>query len=84
MPLERKYNVDRFFHTEIPTYMWATGTIYRRVKYLGGNQHAQVFSNGKYSDEIYPMAKKAGAGQALKTFVMELGVPEELTVDVSK
>ena len=30
------------------------------------------------------MAKKADAEQALKTFVMELGVPEELTVDVSK
>ena len=30
------------------------------------------------------MANKADAGQALKTFVMELGVPEELTVDGSK
>ena len=30
------------------------------------------------------MAKKDDAGQALKTFVTELGVPEELTVDGSK
>ena len=30
------------------------------------------------------MAKKADAGQALKTFVVELGVPEELTFDESK
>ena len=30
------------------------------------------------------MAKKAGAGQALQTFVMELGVPEELVIDGSK
>ena len=30
------------------------------------------------------MAKNSDAGQALKTFVMELGVPEELTVDGSK
>ena len=30
------------------------------------------------------MAKKDDARQALKTFVMELGVPEELTVDESK
>ena len=32
----------------------------------------------------YPMVRKADAGQALKTFVMESGVPEELTVDGSK
>ena len=30
------------------------------------------------------MSKKADAVQALKTCVMELGVPEELTVDGSK
>ena len=29
------------------------------------------------------MAKKTDAGQALQTFVMELDVPEELTVDES-
>ena len=64
--------------------MWATDTMDIQVKYLDGNRYAQVFSNGTYFDEIYPMAKKADAGQALKTFVMELGVPEELKVDVSK
>ena len=52
-----------------------------RVKYLDKNQYAQVFSNGTYLSEIYTMAKKADAGQALKTFVMELGVPDELRVD---
>jgi hypothetical protein len=30
------------------------------------------------------MATKSDAGQALKTFIMELGVPEELTIDGSK
>ena len=55
-----------------------------RVKSLYGNQYAQVFFNGTYFAEIYPMDKKADAGQALKTFMMELGVPEELTVDGSR
>ena len=41
-------------------------------------------SNGTNFDEIYPMAKKSDAGQALDTFVMELGIPEELVVDRSK
>ena len=43
-----------------------------------------MFSNGTYFAEIYLIAKKADAGHALKTFVMELGVSEELTANVSK
>ena len=43
-----------------------------------------MLSNGTWFAEIYPMVKKSDAGQALKTFVMELGFPEELTVDESK
>ena len=34
--------------------------------------------------EIYPMANKADAVQALKMFVMEIGFTEELLVDGSK
>ena len=64
--------------------MWAKDTMGERVKYLYGNRYALVFSNGTYFAEIYPMDKKADVGQALKTFVMELGVPEEPTVDGSK
>ena len=64
--------------------MWATDTMDGQVKSLDGNRYAQVISNGTYFAEIYPMAKKADTGKSLKTFVMELGVPEELTVDVSK
>ena len=55
-----------------------------RVKYLDGNRYAQVFSNGKYFSEIYIMSKKADVGQALKTFVMELGASEKRTVYGSK
>ena len=43
-----------------------------------------MLSNGTYFAEIYPMANKADTRQALKTFVIELGVPEELTVNGSK
>ena len=61
--------------------MWATDTMGVRVNYLDGNRYAQVLSNGTYFSEIYPMAKKSDAVQAIKTFLMELGIPEELTVD---
>ena len=43
-----------------------------------------MLSNGTYFAEIYPMAKKTDKRQTLKTFVMELVVPEELTIDGSK
>ena len=33
---------------------------------------------------MYRMDKKDDMGQALKIFVMELGIPEELTADGSK
>ena len=61
--------------------MWATDTMDGHVNSLDGSRYAQVFSNGTYFAEIYLMANKAGAGQALKAFVTELGVPEELTFD---
>ena len=68
--------MDRVFQTKSLTDMWTTDTMDGRVKSLDGNRYAQVLSNGIHFYEIYPMAKKADAGQALKTFVMELGVPE--------
>jgi hypothetical protein len=64
--------------------MWASDAMDGRVKSLDGNRYAQVFANGSFFAEVYPMASKADAGQALKTFALELGVPEELTVDGSK
>ena len=54
------------------------------MKSIDGNRYGQVFANGSYFAEMYPMARKADAGQALKTFVLELGVPAELTIDGSK
>ena len=61
--------------------MWATDTMEVRVKSLDRNLYSYVFSNRTHFGEIYPMVKKIDAGQSLKTFVMELGVPEELLVD---
>jgi hypothetical protein len=84
MPLARRYRADRRFQTKRLDGMWASDTMDGRVKSLDGNRYGQVFSNATFFAEIYPMARKADAGQALKTFVMELGVPEELTIDGSK
>ena len=81
MPLSSQYKADRVFQTKSLIGMWAIDAMDGRVKYLDRNIYAQVFSNETYFAEIYPMAKKDDTGKALKTFVMELGIPEELTVD---
>jgi hypothetical protein len=84
MPLARRYRADRMFQTKRLAGMWASDTMDGRVKSLDGNRYAQVFSNGGFFAKVYPMARKADAGIALKTFITELGVPESLTIDGSK
>jgi hypothetical protein len=84
MPLARRYRADRQFQTKRLDGKWATDTMDGRVKSLDGNQYGQVSSNGTFFAEIYPMATKKDAGLALKAFVLELEVPEHLTIDGSK
>jgi hypothetical protein len=84
MPLARRYRADRMFQTKRLAGKRASDTMDGRVKSLDGNQYAQVFSNGGFFAEVYPMARKADAGLALKSFIMEFGVPEDLTIDGSK
>ena len=55
-----------------------------RVKSKQGNRYAQVFGNQSYFAKIYPMDSKGQAGEALKTFCREFGVPEHLNFDGSK
>ena len=72
------------FQTKKLTCIWATDKMDGRVNSLDGNRYAHVLSNKTYFAEIFQMAKKADTGQSLKTFLMEIDVPEELKVDGSK
>ena len=63
---------------------WACDTMDGRCKSLDGNRYAQVFANLGYFAKIYPMDRKGKAGDALKVFCREFGVPESLTFDGSK
>ena len=63
---------------------WSTDTIDGKCKSLIGNRYDQVFANRGYFSKIYPIDKKGKAGQALKLFCQEFGVPESLTFDGSK
>ena len=71
------------FLTKSLTVIWATDTMGGRVNSLDRNHYTQVFSNGTYFSEIYLTAKKSDVRQALKTFLVDIDVPEELTVDGS-
>jgi hypothetical protein len=55
-----------------------------RCKSKDGNRYGQIFENSAYFATIYPMDSKGKAGEALKTFCKEFGVPEEHRFDGSK
>ena len=84
LPLGRRYRQDRLFTRKTLNGEWATDTLDGRCKSLDGNKYAQVFTNKSYFSRIYPMDSKRKAGDALRTFCKEFGVPEKLTFDGSK
>ena len=63
---------------------WFTDTLDGRVTSKDGNRYGQVFANRGYFATIYPMDTKGKAGDALRTFCLEFGVPEKLPCGGSK
>ena len=84
LPLSRRYRADRVFYRKTLSGKWSTDTMDGRVKSLAGNRYAQVFANYAYFARIYPMDSKKKAGDALRLFCQEFGIPEDLTFDGSK
>ena len=84
LPLSRRYRADRIFDKRVLPGKWFTDTMDGRCKSLDGNRYAQVFTNKQGFVEAYPMEKKSQAGQSLRTFVNEFGIPGHLTFDGSK
>ena len=60
---------------------WFTDTLFADVKLREGNTCAQIFANDSYFATIYPMDTKQKAGDALRVFCKEFGVPEQLRSD---
>ena len=67
--LSRRYLPEKMFRKKRIDSMWAYDTMDAQTKSLDGNRYDQVFSNGTFFAEIYPMARKVDAGIALKTFI---------------
>ena len=81
LPLSRRYRADRMY--ERPR---IRGTIYTdsmggQHKSLDGNKYAQVFANDSLFAVSYPMDKKSSAGQALKQFIADFGIPDRIICD---
>ena len=52
-----------------------------RHKSLDGNKYTQVFANDSFFAVSYPMDKKSSAGQALKQFIADFGIPDQIICD---
>ena len=84
MPLGRRYRADQHFEKPRLRGDWSTDTLDGRVVSKAGNLYGQVFANKIYFAAIYPMDSKGKAGEALRIFCQEFGVPDKLNFDGSQ
>ena len=81
LPLARRYRVDRMFIRPRIRGTIYTDTMNGRYKSLDGNKHAQIFANESFFATAYPMEHKSSAGQVLKQFISDFGIPNKLVCD---
>ena len=60
-----------------------TDTMHGHYKSLDGNRSVQVFATGDFFAAAYPMEAKSMAGDALKEFITDFGVPDKIVMDGS-
>ena len=84
MPLARRYRAEKMYENPQIRGEWFTDTLDGRGISKYGNIYGQVFANIGFFAHIYPMDTKRKAGDALRTFCQEFGVPNKLTFDGSK
>ena len=80
-PLKRRYRTDLLStrHRRLNIRIFSD-TLFAGVQSLRGNTCAQIFSAENFI-WIYPMKSKSQAGEALRTFIEEVGIPTTLVVD---
>ncbi len=84
LPLSRRYRADRVFEKPLLRGEFCTDPMDGQSKSIKGNRYAQVFANKDFFAIAFPLATKAGAGDALRQFINEFGRPERLTFDGSQ
>ena len=82
LPLSRRYRTDRMYNQrKLRNQKFYTDTLFGKSKSLTNNTCAQIFANESFFVKAYPMEKKSMAGLALRQFIRDYGVPEQLTSD---
>ena len=81
LPLARRYHADRMFVRPRIHGTIYTDTMNGYYKSLDGNKHAQIFANESFFATAYPMEHKSSAGQALKQFISDFGIPDIFVCD---
>ena len=81
LPLARRYKADRMFFRPQLKGEWYTDTVFVPSKSKDGNICGQIYANGNYFVAFYPMDSKSKAGDSLRAFCREFGIPEKLRHD---
>ena len=84
LPLARRYRADRMFERPRVRGIVYTDTMDGRYQTLDGNRHAQIFATSYNFVVAYPMERKTDAGEALKRFIADFGVPDTIISDGSQ
>ena len=84
LPLSRRYRAGRMYERPQIRGTVYTDTMDGQYKSLDGNKYAQVFVTDFHFSAVYPMESKGLAGDALKQFIADVGVPDKIICDGSK
>lgn len=84
-PLTRRYRTDllQLHHRRLNTVIY-TDTMFSKSKSLKGHTCAQVFTDGKGFIHAVPMKSKKEAGDALRQFINDFGIPIKMAYDGAK
>ena len=58
-----------------------TDTLFSKVKSIGDETCAQIYTNWIGFTKLHPMRREANAHGSLSTFIYEVGIPQELHSD---
>ena len=84
LPLARRYRADRMYERPRTRGTIYTNTMDGQRKSLDGNMYTQVFATDFHFSAVYLMDSKGMAGDALKQFIADYGVPDQIICDGSK
>ena len=76
--------MNRVFTRKTLQGQWSCDTMNGIYKSMDGNQYEQVVANKEYFAKVYPKDSKSKAGDALKFFCQNFGVPKRVNFDGSK